>query len=124
MGSSAVAIDDVDHELETAGDAVRAIAVDQMPCKGTIEVESDEVKTVIWRSWVSEHSGWISALNSSCRPVSLNLTTSDEGSDAGQNFDLIGTAVERVRLTLDVRCRCDAGALNKIPARSPMSGAR
>lgn len=33
-------VDDVDHQLETAGDAVRAADVDQMTRKGTIEVES------------------------------------------------------------------------------------
>ncbi|WP_283843481.1 hypothetical protein [Bradyrhizobium canariense] len=34
-----LAIDDIDHQLEAAGDAVRAAGIDQMTGKGIVEVK-------------------------------------------------------------------------------------
>src|SRR5207302_4616565 len=61
------AIDDVDDELETAGNAAGTLGIDQVAREGPSRSNPERSSPIIWRSWASEYSGWINSLNSSCQ---------------------------------------------------------
>ncbi len=59
-----LAIDDIDHRLKATSHAARPLSIDQMTRERLIQVEAQRSSPIIWRSCVSEYSGWIRSLNS------------------------------------------------------------
>ena len=86
-----LAIDDVDHELEAAGDAAGAFGIDQVPREGAVEVEAGEIEA----DHLAELGQRIFRLDQLVelvlQAVGLDLRAGDERADAGQDLDLVGS---------------------------------
>lgn len=97
-----LAVDDIDHELEAARDSARARCVDEIPGNRAIEIVAGEVEAHHLTQLRQGEFGLDQLVEFVLKSIGFSLRAADEGADAGQDLDLVGTAIEGAGLALDV----------------------
>jgi hypothetical protein len=96
------AIDDVDDELEAAGDAAGTLGIDQVPREGAVEVEAREIEPDHLAQLGQRIFRLDQLIELVLQAIGLGLRAGDEGADARQDLDLVGVPVKGFGLPLDV----------------------
>src|SRR3954464_2672555 len=97
-----LAIDDVDHELETAGYAARTVGLDQMAREGPVEIKARKIEAEHLAQLHERVVRLDQVVELLLKSVGLGLCRADERADAGQDLDLVWIAIESACLALDV----------------------